>query len=85
MNGKEAWNNCTGEIFKSWIVKHQNLQLLDNGLYIYPKWPFIGASPDNIIACDCCAKGVVEIKCPYKHWENTIEHAAVNDDKQFCH
>ena len=64
-------------------VKHQNLQLSENGLYINPKWPFIGASPDGIVKCDCCAEGVVEIKCPYKHRENTIEYAAVND-KQFC-
>ena len=52
-------------------------------MYINPKWPFIGASPDGIVKCDCCAEGVVEIKCPYKHRESTIEYAAVND-KQFC-
>ena len=46
---------------------HQNIQLKENGLFINPNWPFIGASPDGVIECDCCSKGTVEIKCPYKH------------------
>ena len=25
----------------------------------------MGASPDGIVQCDCCGKGVVEIKCPF--------------------
>ena len=62
---------------------HQNLQLTENGLFINPKWPFIGASPDGIIECDCCGKGTVEIKCPYSHRAESIEKAAMSD-KQFC-
>lgn len=27
--------------------------------------PFVGASPDRIITCTCCGKGVLEVKCPY--------------------
>ena len=27
--------------------------------------PFVGASPDALIQCDCCSEGVVKIKCPF--------------------
>ena len=27
--------------------------------------PFLGASPDGIISCVCCGKGVLEVKCPF--------------------
>ena len=26
---------------------------------------FIGASPDGLVECSCCGKGLLEIKCPY--------------------
>jgi len=38
---------------------HQNLQLMENGLFINSNWPFIGAPPDRIIECNCCGKGTV--------------------------
>ena len=44
---------------------HDNFQVLDSGLVINPQWPFIGASPDGLIDCSCCGRGVLEIKCPY--------------------
>ena len=52
-------------------------------MFINPNWPFIGASPDGVIEYDCCSKGTVEIKCPYKHRAESIEQAAMNDT-QFC-
>jgi len=55
----------------------------NSGLVINPQWPYIGASPDGIVECDCCGKGVLEIKCPYSHrGENIL--SAVTTDKQFC-
>ena len=62
---------------------HQNLQVSENGLFINPRWPHIGASPDGIVQCDCCDKHVLEIKCPYSHREDSIEDAVAND-RQFC-
>lgn len=46
---------------------HENLQVSGNGLFINPRWPHIGASPDSIVQCDCCGKRVLEVKCPYSH------------------
>ena len=27
--------------------------------------PYLGASPDGIVNCNCCGKGVLEVKCPF--------------------
>ena len=35
----------------------------------------LGASPDGIVQCTCCGKGVLEIKCPYNARECTISDA----------
>ena len=42
----------------------------------------MGASPDGLIECKCCGKGVLEIKCPYSHHEESIASAALNN--KFC-
>lgn len=35
------------------------------GLFAMQNKSFIGASPDAVVSCGCCGKGVLEIKCPY--------------------
>lgn len=63
--------------------KHTNLVFKDSGLVINPLWPFIAASPDGVISCTCCGKGVFEIKCPYSHKGECITNIATHDS-QFC-
>ena len=63
--------------------KHNNLCLTESGLVISSKWPFVGASPDGVVNCTCCGRGVLEIKCPYCHRENDLWTAAAQDS-QFC-
>ena len=46
------------------------------------KWAYLGASPDGVVTCRCCSKGVVEIKCPFCHHNDTIEESS--HEKQFC-
>ena len=36
-------------------------------------YPFLGASPDGIVTCDCCPPAVVEVKCSYTHRDKTLE------------
>lgn len=43
---------------------HRNLRVEDCGLLILAEHPCIGASPDGIVTCDCCASRVLEVKCP---------------------
>ena len=60
---------------------HINLHVTSSGLVINPKWPFMGASPDAILECSCCGRGVLEIKCPYSHRYKRIQDAM--QDKSF--
>ena len=46
--------------------KHQNPKLLTCGLHLLKPHPYIGATPDNTLKCDCCPKASVEYKCPDK-------------------
>ena len=41
--------------------EHTNLSVCDSGLLINPNWPFIGATPDGIIFCECCGKSTLEL------------------------
>lgn len=44
---------------------HVNFSIKESGLIINPSLPWIGASPDGVVSCDCHGTGVVEIKCPF--------------------
>ena len=30
-------------------------------------FPHLGATPDGIVSCECCGKGLIEIKCPFSY------------------
>ena len=62
---------------------HTDFSVCDSGFNILQSKPFFGASPDGMVACDCCGEGTLEIKCPCCHKHDTIELAASND-KSFC-
>ncbi|CAC5376125.1 unnamed protein product [Mytilus coruscus] len=61
--------------------EHENLKVEEVGFFINPNVPFIGASPDGIVTCDCCGQAVVEIKCPFCKKHDSLENAS--DDKNF--
>ena len=44
-----------------------NLEYFDSGLHVNPSFPHLRATPVGVVTCDCCGKGLIEIKCPYKH------------------
>ena len=50
---------------------------------VHPCYPHLGASPDSIVTCDCCGKGVIEIKSPYLCRGKAFSEAA-DQDKDFC-
>ena len=62
--------------------QHLNLSVADSGLHINENWPFLGASPDGLVFCECCGKGLCEIKCPYKYKDAMLVAAAA--DSSFC-
>jgi len=59
---------------------HTNFQYRNCGLVISTEYPYIGASPDGVVQCDCCGCGVLEIKCPYCIRESTPNEASYLDD-----
>ena len=52
-----------GEIFMTEPTLHDTTFVSNSGLVVSTERPFLGASPDGIIQCSCCGKGVLEIKC----------------------
>ena len=60
-----------GASYKAAITKilkeqgHKFLTSSDLGTIIDKEYPFLSASPDQVIYCKCCGNGLVEIKCPY--------------------
>ena len=54
-------------------VKHTNFTLHNPGLYVSSDLPYLAASPDYVMKCDCCGVSVVEIKCPPKFAQYSIK------------
>ena len=40
-----------------------NLEYFNSGLHVNPSFPHLGATPDGMVSCECCGKGLIEIKC----------------------
>ncbi len=52
-------------------VKHDDLCVTECGLMVSTTEPYMGASPDGLVTCKCCAETrVLEIKCPFNAWKN---------------
>ena len=49
--------------------KHKNkkIKIDEHEFYVSLDYPFIGASPDDIIHCECHAPPLIEVKCPFTH------------------
>ena len=46
---------------------HQNFSCRETGFVIDEQHCYLGSSSDGTVTCDCCGRGVIEIKCSYKH------------------
>ena len=42
--------------------KHKNFNMTDSGLFVSIDHPYLGATPDGLVNCDCCGTGGCEIK-----------------------
>ena len=62
--------------------KHTKLSFSDSGLFISIDEPYLAATPDSLVECQCCGKGCVEIKCPYCIRETQIFEGI--EKKKFC-
>ena len=48
------------EIFKK---NHKDVKYREFGQFIHKTKQFLGASPDLLVECSCCGKGILEVKC----------------------
>uniref|UniRef100_A0A3Q2YV71 YqaJ viral recombinase domain-containing protein n=1 Tax=Hippocampus comes TaxID=109280 RepID=A0A3Q2YV71_HIPCM len=53
----------TNDYIKDNCKNHINLKTQNCGLFLNPKYPHMGASPDCLVECDCCGKVCLEVKC----------------------
>ena len=62
------------EVYRDMMISnHINFHLKDSGFHISIERPYLGASPDALVFCDCCGDGCLEIKCPYVNRECDID------------
>ena len=53
-------------------LSHINFQCQESGLFISQACPYLGASLDGAISCNCCGEGILEIKCSWNSRERLI-------------
>ena len=51
---------------------HTNVTISLTGVIISIQEPWLAATPDAMINCDCCGSGCLEIKCPYRMNDKNI-------------
>ncbi|XP_062620989.1 uncharacterized protein LOC134282605 [Saccostrea cucullata] len=78
--GKAMESVALQQYFFQYSKDHSKAQIMKSGLVISENYPFIGASPDSLISCQCCGNGIVEIKCSYTHQHNFIKDIAASND-----
>ena len=61
---------------------YSSLTFSESGLVIHPTYPCFGATPDGIVHCTCCKRGVVEVKCPYRCKDKSFKEAS--EESTFC-
>ena len=61
---------------------HNSFNCRKAGFIISKQMPFLGASPDGVIECQCCGRGVLEIKCPFKY-KSSLLADVINTDGTF--
>ncbi|XP_062543047.1 uncharacterized protein LOC134210788 [Armigeres subalbatus] len=48
------------------LKNHSGIRLVECGVFIDRHRPYLAATPDLIMECDCCGKVAIEIKCPFR-------------------
>lgn len=78
--GVDNEERARNEYKKCMSSHHTNFQLRLSGFLIDSSKPFLGASADGIVCCDCHGMRTLEIKCPFKHRDsNPLDPASCDD------
>ncbi|KAK3086590.1 hypothetical protein FSP39_020732 [Pinctada imbricata] len=78
--GKAMENVARSQYSKKYCESHIKSQVSHVGLCISPKQPFIAASPDGLVRCQCCGEGLLEIKCTFTHQHKYTKQIASEEN-----
>lgn len=82
--GRDNEDNGIKEYMSHNEQKHSNLKYCSSGLTVSTVYPFIGASPDGKVSCECCGDGLIEVKCTFKYRDVIpIADTALSDSNYF--
>ena len=56
--------------------EHKHFSLSETGLVLSTEHRYLGASPDAVVSCNCCGKGVAEFKVTWFHREKSVDEFA---------
>jgi hypothetical protein len=62
--GRENEYEAADTYYDNQHTLHSNLKVDVCGMFVDTTHSFLSASPDRLVSCDCCGKGLLEIKCP---------------------
>lgn len=71
------------------MEKCKTVQIESRGLLVNPKYPYLGASIDDLVICEDCGTGLIEVKCPYGSersevpWRHMLPKEYGKDDNFF--
>jgi len=69
------------DFLKSQRTFHKNMKVRECGFFISAQYPYLGASPEAIVTCDCCGKKrPLEVKNPFKYKHMPIAEYAIQKD-----
>ena len=71
------------KLYMMLMLNHSNFSISSSGIWLHPKHPYIGASPDAIFTCQCHEIKRLIVKCPYSKRYTLAAKEAAND-KSFC-
>lgn len=69
--------------YTEYMKHHDDFKVNTCGLFINPSYPYLGTSPDGIVTCSCCGKGLMEINCTYKYKDLSPSSDIALADKNF--
>lgn len=67
------------QYFQRYKQFHKQADISLCGLFIDPNFPYLGASPDALVKCKCCGKGLLEIKCSFVHQNKDPKEACMDN------
>ena len=77
--GRQNEDKAKNNYYRDMVRTHGDFEMHTAGILISTKYPFLGATPDGVVSCDCCGSGLLEVKCPYKYRDiNPSDIADVN-------